>query len=52
MKKNPTVQEKFAFEKHENLKRVARNLKSQDKKDALESNGKILTGVFDFQKVL
>ncbi|XP_053599759.1 uncharacterized protein LOC128669186 [Plodia interpunctella] len=52
MKKIPTDEEKEAFQQHQNNKKVARQLKSQDKKDAEESNGKIVTSVFDFEKVL
>ncbi|XP_073956599.1 uncharacterized protein [Choristoneura fumiferana] len=51
-KKNATEQEKVAFEQHERNKKIARNMKSQDKKTAVESNGKVVTAVFDFQKVL
>lgn len=52
LKKNPTDQEKEAFQQHQTNKKVARHLKSQDKKDAEESNGNTVTAVFDFEKVL
>uniref|UniRef100_A0A6P7G4Q1 Uncharacterized protein LOC114337629 n=1 Tax=Diabrotica virgifera virgifera TaxID=50390 RepID=A0A6P7G4Q1_DIAVI len=51
-KKVPTEEEKSKFDKHQDNKKVARHLKSQDKKEAIESEGKILTAVFDFEKVL
>ncbi|CAF4755652.1 unnamed protein product [Pieris macdunnoughi] len=52
LKKNPTDQEKETFQQHQANKKVARNLKSQDKKDAEESNGNMVAAVFDFEKVL
>lgn len=52
LKKNPTDQEKEIFQQHQTNKKVARDLKSQDKKEAEESNGKMVTAVFDFEKVL
>lgn len=42
MKKDPTDQEKETFQQHQTNKKVAKDLKSQDEKDAEESNGKWL----------
>ncbi|KAL4718628.1 hypothetical protein ACJJTC_005182 [Scirpophaga incertulas] len=52
LKKEPTDREKDAFQQHQTNKEVTRVLKTQDKKDAEESNGVIVTAVFDFEKVL
>lgn len=51
-KKNPTDQEKEAFKEHQTNKQVARDLKNKDKQCAIDSDRKIVTAVFDFEKVL
>ena len=51
-KSDHTDQEKEMYNTHMTNKNEARKLKSIDKRDAVESNGQILTAVFDFQKVL
>ncbi|KAJ8728300.1 hypothetical protein PYW08_016685 [Mythimna loreyi] len=45
-------QEKESFQQHQTNKKIARDLKNHDKKEAEESNGNIVTAVFDFEKVL
>ncbi|CAH1640749.1 unnamed protein product [Spodoptera littoralis] len=51
-KSDPTDQEREVYNTHLSNKNEARKLKNIDKRDAVESNGQILTAVFDFQKVL
>lgn len=48
LKNNPTDQEKETFQQHQTNKKIERNLKGQDKKDAEESNGNMVAAVFDF----
>lgn len=49
---NSTENEISMYEKHIRNKNIARKLKNNDKDAAIHSNGKIITAVFDFQKVL
>lgn len=51
-KESPTEEERDKFMRHDENKKVARQLKHKDKEDAIGSAGTILTAVFDFQKVL
>lgn len=51
-KAHPTDEENANHQKHLSNKKIARDLKTRDKCDAISSNGTILAAVFDFQKVL
>lgn len=51
-KTDATDQEKEDYKKHLANKNAARKLKDFDKREAISSNGLVLTAVFDFQKVL
>ncbi|KAL4713498.1 hypothetical protein ACJJTC_010483 [Scirpophaga incertulas] len=49
---NRSEEIKTEYKKHQANKNIARQLKNNDKIEALQSNGTILCATFDFQKVL
>lgn len=50
--RTPTNEEIQNHKVHMDAKKTARTMKQKDKHDAIESQGSIVTAVFDFQKVL
>ncbi|KAH9627837.1 hypothetical protein HF086_001733 [Spodoptera exigua] len=50
--RTPTNEEIQKHKVHMDAKKIARAMKQKDKHDAIESQGSIVTAVFDFQKVL
>lgn len=49
---NPSEELKQYYANHQKSKTLSRTKKSKDKSDALNSNGRIVSATFDFQKVL
>lgn len=49
---NPSDQLKEEYARHQKCKVLSRTMKEADKRDAVNSNGNIVSATFDFQKVL